>query len=400
MPTKASMHSTNPNIPVESATVAINSLAQQKIATGIRVFNLSAGEPKLPTHPLVMTAAMQAMEQNKTFYPPVSGIPELKQAATQWLNQTYACSFKPEQCLITPGGKFGIYLLLQLLLAPGDEVLIPAPYWVSYPSLTTLFAGKARMIECDPKRGWKFTAAQLTATITKRSRILLLNSGCNPTGALYTKTELAQILKVAAEHDLWVISDEVYSGLIFDKNDYVSCGTFKQYRDRVLVIQSCSKSFAMTGWRVGFVFGPNDIIKALTILVGQSTSGVTTISQWAALAAIQNAKKITSQIKKTMQRRRDVLIKALNKAFKLKLTPPASTLYVFVSLKELGATHTSSKEFCEQALEKANVALVPGIAFGKEGFVRFSFGAAEEDLVSGVAALEYFVKGGSGARNK
>lgn len=400
MSTETSTRSTNPHIPVESATVAMNSLAQQKIAAGIRVFNLSAGEPKLPTHPLVMAAAVQAMEQNKTFYPPVSGVPELKHAATQWLNQTYACHFKPEQCLITPGGKFGIYLLLQLLLAPGDEVLIPAPYWVSYPSLTTLFAGKARMIDCDPARGWKFTATQLATTITKRSRVLLLNSGCNPTGALYTKTELAKILKVAAEHGLWVISDEVYSGLIFDKNDYISCGTFKQYRDRVLVIQSCSKSFAMTGWRVGFVFGPNDIIKALTVLVGQSTSGVTTISQWAALAAIQNAKKITSQIKKTMQRRRDVLVKALNKAFKLKLAPPASSLYVFVALKDFGATHTSSKEFCEQALEKANVALVPGIAFGKEGFVRFSFGAAEEDLIGGVAALVRFVKGIRGARNK
>lgn len=374
----------------ESATVAINSLAKQKIAAGINIFNLSAGEPELMPHPIIVDAALQALKQGKTLYPPVAGIPELKQAASQWMNHEYQCNFTADQCVVTPGGKFAIYLLLQYLLKPADEVIIPAPYWVSYPSITELFGGKACIVPTRAEQGWKLTPEQLITVCHTRSRILILNNACNPTGALYSREELQALLAVAKQYDLWVISDEVYSGLCFDDKPYVSCGAFAQHRERVIVVQSCSKSFAMTGWRVGFTFAPPTIIQALTILLGQSTSGTATLSQWAATAALQHSTLVNSYVNGELKKRRNALVNAFNTAFNLQIAAPLSSLYLFVSLPTLGVNELSSQRFCERALAEANVATVPGIAFGQEGFVRLSFGADPERLTQAVAALADF----------
>lgn len=376
----------------ESATVTINSLAKQKIAAGIDIFNLSAGEPELMPHPIIVDAALQALQQGKTLYPPVAGIPELRQAASQWMNREYHCNFNTDQCVVTPGGKFAIYLLLQYLLKPEDEVIIPAPYWVSYPSITGLFGGKACIVATHAEHGWKLTPQQLTAACHARSRILILNNACNPTGAFYSREELQALLAVAEQHGLWVISDEVYSGLCFDDQPYVSCGAFAQHRERVIVVQSCSKSFAMTGWRIGFTFAPLAIIQALTILLGQSTSGASTLSQWAATAALQQSTTVNSYVNGELKKRRNTLVNALNAAFNLQIAAPLSSLYLFVSLPALGVTEPSSQRFCERALAEANVAIVPGIAFGQEGFIRLSFGAEPERLTQAVAALADFCR--------
>ena len=374
----------------ESATVAINSLAKQKIAAGIDIFNLSAGEPELMPHPIIVAATVQALQQGKTLYPPVAGIPELRQAASQWMNHEYQCNFSAEHCVATPGGKFAIYLLLQYLLKPEDEVIISSPYWVSYPSITELFAGKACIVPTQAEHGWKLTPQQLSSACHARSHILILNNACNPTGALYSREELQALLAVAEQQGLWVISDEVYSGLCFDDQSYVSCGAFAQYRERVIVVQSCSKSFAMTGWRIGFTFAPLAITLALTILLGQSTSGASTLSQWAATAALQQSTTVNSYVKGELKKRRDALVNALNTAFNLQIAAPLSGLYLFVSLPALGVSEASSQRFCERALAQANVATIPGIAFGQEGFIRLSFGAAPERLTQAVAALANF----------
>lgn len=374
---------------IDSATVTINSLAQQKIASGIKVYNLSAGEPKLPPHKLVTSAVLTALERGEVFYPPVAGLPELKRLAAQWINAHYHCQYKPENALVVNGGKFGIYLLLQLLLQPKDEVIIAAPYWVSYPAITQIFGGIPKIIKTMPAKGWKLTAAQLKKACTANTRILILNSGANPTGAVYTRKELATLLKIAKQQNLWVIADEVYSGLIYADN-YVSCGAFPEYQDRVIVIQSCSKNFAMTGWRIGFIFAAQPLITSLVSLVGQSTSGVTTVAQWAAIEVLKRADKVNAWVRHHMQQRRDILIQALSRCFGLNIDPPQASLYVFIALRDLGITHLTAQEFCQQAMEQANVALVPGEAFGQPGYVRLAFGASKSDLTGGVKALAIF----------
>ncbi|KTD67699.1 aspartate aminotransferase [Legionella steelei] len=374
-------------LPADSATVAVNSLAQQKINEGIKIYNFSTGEPRLPPHPSIVTATTEALEQGKTLYPPVAGIPELRHLASSWMHKMYGCSFTKENCLVVNGGKFGIYLLMQLLVQQNDEVIIPAPYWVSYPAMAQLFGGTPVMVDTKEAEGWKLTPHALKKACTPQSKLLILNNATNPTGALYSADELAELLHVAQEHNLLIIADEVYSALTYDKQAYVSCGSFPQFQERVVVIQSCSKNFAMTGWRIGFVFAPQSIIQPLTTLVSQSTSGVTTLSQWAAMAALNEANNINIWVQQCMQKRRNAIINALYTAFGISIRPPASSLYLFLSIKNLGFAEENSEEFCKQALEKAHVALVPGIAFGKEGYVRMSFGGNEEDLKTGVEAL-------------
>ncbi|QMT59095.1 pyridoxal phosphate-dependent aminotransferase [Legionella sp. PC997] len=375
------------HLPENSATVVINSLAQQKINAGIKIYNLSAGEPKLLPHPSIVTATMQALKQGHTLYPPISGIPKLRHLACEWMNEWYGCSFQKEHCLVVNGGKLGIYLLMQLLLEEDDEVIIPAPYWVSYPAITKLFGGVPIVVETQETEGWKLTPQSLKNACSSKSKILILNNATNPTGALYTESELIELLQIAHEQNLLVIADEVYSALTYDEHAYVSCGSFSQFQERVIIIQSCSKNFAMTGWRIGFVFAPQSIIQPLTSLVSQSTSGVTTLSQWAAVAALNEINLISTWVQQCMQNRRNILIKALHESLGLAIKQPSSSLYLFLSLESLGFKKMNSEDFCKHALEEANVALVPGIAFGKEGYVRLSFGGNEEELIAGAHAL-------------
>lgn len=371
-----------------SATMRMNTLAQEKRARGERVFNLSAGEPMLPTPEPVAAAARQAIAEHKTLYPPAAGIPELRQAASDWMNRAFGCGFSTAETLITCGGKFGVFAALQALLAPGDEVLIPAPYWVSYPAMVHLFGGVPSVVPAAESAGWKITGTDLEKKYSPKSRALILNNGTNPTGVVYRRDELKNILQFAADRDLTVLSDEVYCGLTYE-GECVSAASFPEYRDRVVIIQSCSKHFAMTGWRVGVVFGPAGIIKILTMLQSQSTTGTASISQWAAVTAFQLASQITPTIRAAMRQRRDTLIGELNRVFQTNLTAPAAGLYCFVPIKILGRKFSglTSEEFCERALTDGNVAIVPGSAFGAEGFARLSFAAEEKELIGAVGAL-------------
>lgn len=375
----------------QSATVTINSLALQKRAKGERVYNLSAGEPMVQTPDPVIQAAYQAMQAGKTHYAPVPGIPELRAVACQWLNQTYATSYAVENTVVTCGGKYGIYALLQAMIQPGDEVIIVAPYWVSYTGMVKLFNGVPKIVPTREEQGWKVTVESLEKAVSAKTRVLILNSGSNPTGVLYDRQELQEILEFADRHNLSVISDEVYSGLVYGDKAYVSCGSFPAFQDRVFVIQSCSKSFAMTGWRVGFVFGPASMIKVITTLQGQSTTGTSSISQWAALAAFQNAAEIIPHICDAMEKRRDVFINTFNELFGANLKKPDSALYAFVPLAAFGKNHTDSVQFCEELMEKPGIAAVPGLAFGQEGYVRFAFGEKEAELTEGLQVLKKYL---------
>ncbi len=375
-----------------SQTLTINALALEKRAKGDRIYNLSAGEPMIDTFPIIVEAAKQALDAGKTHYTPAAGVSELRVAAASWMHETYSTSYAKEHTIVTAGGKHGLSLLFDALLTPGDEVLIPAPYWVSYPSQVRMAGGKPVMINTTIDTGWKISPTDIKTHMTDRTRVLLLNNASNPTGVLYTREELEALLAMAASHNLLVISDEVYSGLVYDDALYTSCGSFSAYQDTVIVVQSMSKHFAMTGWRVGFVFAHEDIIRMLIKLQGQTTSGASTISQWAALAGVHHAEDIIRANNTEMQKRRDVLRDVFAIHVGVKIDPAPAGLYQFISLPSLGSTVIDSVAFCTDVLTNANVAMVPGVAFGAEGYVRCSFGEQQEELVAAVEALALYLE--------
>ncbi len=378
--------STKVQIP-PSATVTINSIAQQKKLAGERIFNLSAGEPMMNTAQYLEKAVQDAMQNGRTLYPPVAGLLDLREKASQWMNTNYKTNYTAKNTLITCGGKFGIYLSLQALLNDDDEVIIIAPYWVSYPSMVSLFGGKPVIITTEENNQWKIKPEDIQQACTEKTKMLILNNASNPTGTLYTKEELMLILKVAKEKNIIVLSDEVYSGLTYDAKTYTSCASLEKDNDNLIVIQSCSKNFGMTGWRVGFVFGSENLIKMLTKIQGQSITGTSIISQYAAIAAIEQSEKITAEIQQEMQSRRDIFTFTFNELFRANVSQPQSSLYHFIPLSAFGIKNNDDIAFCEQVLTNANIALVPGSAFGCAGYIRTSFGANKNELIDSIQAL-------------
>lgn len=366
-----------------SATVAINSMAAEKKERGETVYNFAAGDPILPPHPLVLKAVEQAMHSELILYPPVAGNLELRKKAADWMNEVHHCNFDKENVLVTPGGKFALFAAMQILLKEGDEVLIPAPYWVSYPQITKLFKGCPVILPTEEKNHWKLTAEVLKKKMTARSKILILNNAGNPTGSLYSKEELRSLLLIAKQAGIFVISDEVYSQIVYDENRFFSCG---ELSDQVLIIQSCSKNFAMTGWRIGFAIGPKELIRSMTALQSQSTTGPSIVSQWAALAALKNHAEISSNMRCIMQKRRDLFIETFNELFLSNLEKPPAALYAFIPLSIFKKSMNSS-ELCTELMTKGNIACVPGVSFGQEGYLRMAFSEKEEVLRQGLLAL-------------
>ncbi|MBI2990303.1 MAG: aminotransferase class I/II-fold pyridoxal phosphate-dependent enzyme [Candidatus Magasanikbacteria bacterium] len=376
-----------------SATVTINGLALKKRAAGERVFNLSAGEPMVNTNSFVLEAARKAMEEGRTHYTPVPGISELRSVASVWMNRFYQSDFSQSQTLVSAGGKSAYHLAVQALVEPGDEVIMIAPYWVSYSSIVELYGGTPIVVSTKESDHWKLSPEGLIKLCTGKTKLFVLNNASNPTGVLYTREELKALLQIAAERGIFVISDEVYGGLVYDDHEFVSVGSFREYKDKVAIIQSASKQFAMTGWRLGFAFGPEEFIKVLITLQGQDTTCASSISQYAALAAFQNADKIIPAVRGCMQERRNVFVQSFNELFPEPIDPPLSSLYCFIPIRAFGSSEINSVAFCERVLKEANVAMVPGMAFGTEAYVRCSFGEEAEELTAGLQALgEYLSK--------
>ncbi len=370
-----------------SATMTINSLAIQKKQQGVYVYNFAAGDPILPNHPKIIQAAMETVKAGMSPYPAVAGIPELREAVCQWLNRAYQTNYSANECLVTCGGKFALFAVVEALLNPGDESLIVSPYWVSYPGIVELAEGKSIVLQTTEESGWKVTLKQIEQNLSPKVKLLLLNNGCNPTGVLYEKEELKEILELCQKRNVLVVSDEVYSAVVYDKGSYTSCGSFAEYRDNVVLIQSCSKNFAMAGWRVGFALGPEKLIKVMTAIQGQSTTGTSIQSQRAALAAVQNADEVSTYVREALQKRRNLFHDTYQALFHKALPKPPAAVYYFPPLSDFNLGHMDSVSFCEKMLDIGNVALVPGVAFGKEGYVRFSFSETESDIVNGLKAL-------------
>lgn len=363
-----------------SSTVAMNSLALEKKTKGERVYNLSAGEPVVSPHHAIVDAAKKAIDEGKTGYPPVAGLPELRRSAAQWVNRVHNTQYSWTNTLVTPGGKFAIFAVCQGFIEPGDEVVMIAPYWVSYPSIVSLFGGTPIIVRTTEAHGWIPLPEDIAAACTEKTKLLILNSAGNPTGALYSRTLLEKILREAHRRGVVVLSDEVYSGLVYE-GAFVSCGSFPEYRDSVAVVNSCSKNFAMTGWRVGFLFAPEELVSTVTMISSQSTSGASIVSQYAALGAIEHADEVIATVREAMRVRRDLFAKA-------GLPVALAGLYSFISLASLGHAEQDSTVFCERLMRDRSIASVPGSAFGAEGYVRFAFGETKAELSVALEVLK------------
>lgn len=376
-----------------SATLAISALIKEKKAHGEEVFDLSVGEIIGIKNQQVIDAVKNKLAESFVWqYPAIFGLKELREAVANWHNQEYQTSYSAENVLVTAGGKFAIYILLQMLLKKGEDVLIPKPYWVSYPEIVKIFGGMPKFISTTKKDGWKITVKDLEKVWTPKTKILILNSINNPTGAIYDEIELKEILNWTEKKKIVVISDEVYSSLIYDrKQKYFSCGAVKT-NSHVVVVQSCSKNFAMSGWRVGFILGSVDIIKNVSVLQSQSITGVASVCQWAVLTAVRSWEDTKKSIYDQVIRRRDELVKSFREFCDIKISPPSAGLYLFISLKELGVKNNNSADFAQNLLSKSNVTVVPGKAFGEEGYLRLSFGGAETEIREGVKKLALFIK--------
>lgn len=375
----------------ESATLKINSIANKKKKSGEKVYNFSVGEPIVDNDAFVVQETIEALKTKRAGYPPSTGLGELLDLSASWMNENYDCHYDSKEAMITCGGKYGIFLALQALLDAGDEVIVISPYWVSYPEMVKIFGGVAKICKTKADDDWKIDTSELNKLISLKTKAIIINNASNPTGHLFSREELEGVLRLAHEKGIFIISDEVYSGLVYDDNQFISSGEFSEFKDKLIIIQSCSKNFAMTGWRVGIIFGPVEVIKCLSVLQSQSITNTSIVSQWAAIGAFRHAAEITSKIKDTIQARRDCFVKVFNELFPGKIIAPRSALYCFVSLADLGVSEKSADELSVELIEKANIALTPGGSFGEDGYVRFSFGVGEDEIKEGLAALKKYL---------
>lgn len=373
-----------------SGTVSIYSKVLEKQQKGEKVYNFSAGDIILKNHPVITEGVRNFIEGSFITYPTAQGDLGLRQKVAEWLNETCSIEFDPREVIVTPGGKYALYSLLFTLLSRGEEVLIPSPYWVSYPELVKMNGGIPKIIHTTRNHHWKLLPEMIKEHVSPNSRFLIFNNACNPTGAVYPREEVRALLEEAAQAGLIVLSDEVYSGLVYDQ-PYISCASFKEFKKNVYVIQSCSKNFAMSGWRVGFGMGNPEQIQKVQQFLSQTTTGVSPVSQAAALAALTHHKEVNLDVKEHLRSSRDVFFDTLNALFFLDVEKSPSALYSFLSLKELGVKGTDSVTFCNDVLNRGNIALTPGIFFGQEGFVRFSFSDPPEKIQEGLMALKQLI---------
>jgi len=380
-----------------SATLAITAKAAELRASGKNIISLSVGEPDFETPKAAREAGIKAIEDGFTRYTAVPGIPELRAEVAAKFKRDNGLDYKPENILVSTGGKQCIYNLLMAIINEGDEVIIPAPYWVSYPDMVLLAEGEPVMIECMADADFKLTAAQLEAAITSKTKMMFLNSPSNPTGMAYSADDLNALGAVIRKHpNIVVATDDMYEKIMFDGKTFA---TFAQVNpdliDRTVTLNGVSKAYCMTGWRIGFCGAPVELIKAMSKIQGQSTSNPSSIAQKAALAALQGPTNELDEMVRTYETRRTWLVSALNAIDGMDCITPDGAFYVFPTITDWlgkttpeGLTLIDDVVVCEWLLEAAGVALVPGTAFGSPGQIRFSYAVSQdtlEDAVSRVA---------------
>ncbi len=382
----------------ESATLVVDAKAKALRAAGESVIGFGAGEPDFPTPEHIVEAAVAACRKPANHrYSPTAGLPELRAAIAEKTERDsgYVCS--PSQVLVTNGGKHAVYNVLQTLLDPGDEVLLPAPYWTTYPECITLAGGTTVEIQTTEATGFRVTVELLDAARTPRTKALLFVSPSNPTGAVYPPTEVEVIGRWAAEHGVWVITDEIYEHLTFGEHVFSSMPTLvPELADTCVVLNGVAKTYAMTGWRVGWMIGPPDVITAATNLQSHSTSNVANVTQCAALAAVSGSLECVREMRTAFARRGAIMHRALSAIPGVTCLEPQGAFYCFPSFEGLlgremqGHSANTTLELCEILLDVAKVALVPGEAFGAPGYARMSFALGDDDLAEGLRRIAQF----------
>ncbi|MFW2340730.1 MAG: pyridoxal phosphate-dependent aminotransferase [Acidimicrobiia bacterium] len=383
----------------ESATMAVTAKAKELRAQGIDVIGFGAGEPDFATPDHIVEAAIAACRDPKMHkYGPAAGMPELREAVAEKTLRDSGYTVDASQVLITNGGKHAVFAALATIIDPGDEVLLPAPYWVTYPEAVGLASGIPIVLATDDSTGFQVTVDQLEAARTEKTKALIFVSPSNPTGAVYPPEAVAAIGRWAAEHDVWVITDEIYEHLIYGSTGFSSIPSLvPEIRDRCIVVNGVAKTYAMTGWRVGWLIGPPDVTKAAANLQSHSTSNVANVSQAAALAAVTGPMEPVDAMRSAFDRRRRTMYDMLRAIDGVDVIEPEGAFYAFPSFNALlgspirGHRPMTSLELAGMVLEEAHVAVVPGEAFGAPGFARLSYALGDSDLEHGVQRLADFL---------
>ncbi|MBG6182346.1 aspartate/methionine/tyrosine aminotransferase [Arthrobacter sp. CAN_A214] len=383
----------------ESATLAVDAKAKALKAAGRPVIGFGVGEPDFPTPDYIVEAAVDAARQPRFHrYSPAGGLPELKQAIADKTLRDSGYSVDPAQVLVTNGGKQAVYQAFAGLLDPGDEVLVPSPFWTTYPEAIRLAGGVPVEVFAGPEQGYLVTPEQLDAAITPRTKVLLFVSPSNPTGAVYGPDQVRRIGEWAAARGLWVVTDEIYEHLTYDGVPFTSIATAAPaLGDKLVIVNGVAKTYAMTGWRVGWMIGPKDLIRAATNLQSHATSNVANVSQMAALAAVSGPLTAVQEMKVAFDRRRRAMVAGLGAIDGVECPTPHGAFYAYADVRALlgrslgDSTPTTSAELATLILEKVEVAVVPGEAFGPSGFLRLSYALGDEDLAVGVGRLQEFL---------
>ena len=382
-----------------SVTLAIAAKAGKLRAEGVDVVNFSAGEPDFDTPQHIKDAAVEALRKGMTKYTDVRGIEPLREAIAQKYQRECGLQYKKDEVLVSCGAKHSVYNILQAVVDPGDEVLVPAPYWVSYSDMALLAQGTTNTIKTEQANGFRMKPDQLKDTLTPRTRVFILNSPCNPTGATYNKDELVAIADILENHDCIILADDIYEKIVYDNLQVCNLVALNpRLRDRTVIINGVSKSYSMTGWRIGYALGPSDIISAAAKIQSQSTSNPTSIAQAAALEAIQGSQDEVASMVQEFAKRRNTIVDGLNSIPGISCLKPQGAFYVFPNVNGLfgkrcdGNILSSPCDVADYFLEEAKVAVVPGEDFGSTQHIRFSYATSREDIEKGCDRIRQAVE--------
>jgi len=369
-----------------SATLTITSKAKKLKSEGHDVINFAAGEPDFDTPDFIKEAACEAIKSGFTKYTPTTGIPELKKLICEKFKKDNSLDYTPEQIVVSCGAKHSIFNTLFALVNPGEEVIIPCPYWVSYPEMVNLCEGTPRFVRTLLENNFKLTIRDLERQINAKTKVLILNSPCNPTGCVYNLDELKEIAKICVKKKIFVLSDEIYEKLIYDNLKHISIASLnKDIYDLTITVNGLSKSYSMTGWRIGYLGGPQDIVEAISKLQDHSTSNPASISQKAAFRALSVPNDFPRKICQEFWKRRDYLVCRLLELKKISYVTPQGAFYIFCDISKTGL---DSLTLANRLLEEAKVALIPGEGFGRDDYIRISFATSMEQLEKGMDRIE------------
>ncbi len=373
-----------------SLTLSIDSKAKAMKAEGIDVCGFGAGEPDVDTPEHIKAAAIEALQAGFTKYTPSAGIPELRAAIAEKLASDNGLTYRAGQVVVSNGAKHACYNAILATCQPGDEVIIPAPYWVSYPDMVRLVGAEPVIVPTMERNNWKMRPEDFENAMTPRTKMLIMNTPCNPTGSVYTREELEAIVEVASGEDIYILSDEIYEKLVYDDTKHVSIGSLsKEAYDLTITVNGFSKSYAMTGWRLGYLAAPEAVAKAVDSIQSHTTANPSSFSQRGALAALKGDQQAVADMREEFDMRRNYMIDRLSKIPNVTAVKPQGAFYVLLNVSQLGLT---SQNFADRLLSKANVAVVPGAAFGDDRTIRLSYATSIDIIKKGLDRLQDFCR--------